>query len=309
MKPKTNAFLRSSRLAILTFSVSLIVSPLLAQTTWDGGGNTDTNVSTKENWNNDTAPPFQWHHEASFGSVSGNVANIDTDAFFSAITFNRISGGFTLSDGGASLKLKASASGGTKNLTVSSSLVGNAVIDAPLVIDKTLGGSIFVIQNNKATTLDINGALSGLATAPTTNDFQLRCEGVANSITRIDGTISNLTTVQQASGAWAGDLVFGADQSLAAAAITISNGTGFGTPTAAARLILGETTDDEQTWGNITLNNVMNLSVGGTITAGTLSGSGAAKITGYCRHQRRPFRDRWNPWCHCRDRWIRNERK
>jgi autotransporter-associated beta strand protein len=281
MKLKSNAFLRSSRIAIATFPFALTVAPLLAQTTWDGGGNADINVSTKENWNNDTAPPFNGTTAASFGSVSGNEANINTAAFFSAITFNRTSGGFTLSDGGASLKLKASTSGGTKNLTVSTSLVGTAVIDTPLVIDKTLGGSLFVIQNNKATTLDINGALSGLATAPTTNDFQLRYEGVASSITRIDGTISNLTNVQQASGVWAGDLVFGADQSLAAAAITISSGGGFGTPTAAGRLILGETSDDEQTWGNITLNNVMNLSIGGTITAGSLSGSGAAKVTGY----------------------------
>ena len=283
MKAKSTTFLRASQVAILTFSVALTASPLLAQTTWDGGGSTDTNVSTKENWNNDTAPPFNGTTAASFGSVSGNSANINTDAFFTGVTFNRTSGGFTLSNGGASLKLKASTTGGTKNLTVSSALVGNAVIDAPVVIDKTLGGSLFVLQNNKATTLEINGALSGLATAPTTNDFQIRYEGVAGSITRIDGPISNLTNLQQASGVWAGDLVIGGDQSLAASAITLGS-SGFGTPTTAARLVLGDSNADEQTWGNITLGNVMNLAIGGTITANTFSGNTAnTKITGASR--------------------------
>jgi autotransporter-associated beta strand protein len=96
------------------------------------------------------------------------------------------------------------------------------------------------------------------------------------SVTRVDGMVSNLSAMQQSTGsAWAGDLIFGSAQSNGAA-ITIAT-TGSGTaPATTARLFLGETPADVQTWGNLTLNNTMKLVIGGNVSAGTLSIGGNA---------------------------------
>lgn len=249
-------------------------SSLLAQTIWDAGAGADTSINNPTNWNNNIVNPLDGTVPASFGS-GGNTATLNTAAYFTNVTFNRADpGGFTIA-GPGNLVIKGSASGGNANLIVSSSATTNSTINAPVQVNTNGAGSLLVINNNKAATLAINSGISALS-----GTYAIRCQGPTNSITRIAGSISGLSVIQPAGGIWAGDVVIAGNQSLSGASITMNSGAGFGTPTATARLVLGESSADAQTWNDITLNNVMNLAVGGVITADAISGSGTARITG-----------------------------
>ena len=131
------------------------------------------------------------------------------------------------------------------------------------------------LANNSTThTLDINSAIS--RSSGSTVDYAMRFQNAAGSVTRIDGALNNITGVQQGfSGTVAGDLIFGGNRSTTASLSIAGTGSGVA-PASTARLFLGESTADTQTWGNLTLNHTMKLVVGGNVTAGTLSVGGNA---------------------------------
>jgi autotransporter-associated beta strand protein len=266
-------------LAILT-AVLGAAPASIAGTIWDGGGATSS-ITDPLNWDADTAPAFDGTAGVSFGSA-GSIATIDSNVTFTGVTINRTAtAGFTLAAGGGNLILNSTSTGATKNFTRSSVSGGSDLVSAPIQINTNAAGTakLFNVVNNKAggTSLRFTGAV-GLAAGATTN-YAIRYEGVAGTVTRFEGAISGANLLQPSSGAWAGELVIAGNQSLSAAAITMNNTTGFGTVT--GKLTLGETAADAQSWGAITLNQNLNLSVGGTITATSLSGSAtAAKVTG-----------------------------
>ncbi len=292
MKPKTRLSIRHSvgTLLLITFSATT----LQAGTNWDAGGGLDTNINTPTNWDLDTLPDLTGPATVTFGIASG-TATINTPVEFVRTV---ISNSFTLADGAGSLTYRGTSSGTNSYGIQATSTAPNVQINEPILVESVATanplGNLFLIYNNQTTsdttTLSINGGIA-LALSSTATSYNLRygnntSGNASTSNTRIAGTISGMGTLQNSSanGAWAGDLIIAGDQaSLANTDITISlSGSGFLNPTATARLVLGESSTDEQTWRNITLNNVMNLAVGGTITAGTFNGNvTGSSITGY----------------------------
>ncbi len=292
MKPKARLSIRHSvgTLLLITFSASSIQ----AGTTWDAGGGADTNINTAANWDADTLPDLTGPATVTFGTASG-TATINTPVEFVRTV---LSNTFTLADGAGTLTYRGTSSGSNSYGIQATSAAPNVQINEPVLVKSVTTaaplGNLFLVYNNRTTsdttTLSINGGIA-LAPSSTATSYNLRygnntSGNVNTSNTRISGTISGMGTLQNSSanGAWAGDLIIAGDQaSLASTDITISSsGSGFLNPTATARLVLGESSADDQTWRNITLNNVMNLAVGGTITAGTFNGAvTGSSITGY----------------------------
>jgi autotransporter-associated beta strand protein len=272
MKLKSRSLFFASVIAI-----SLCPLSLHAGNTWDGGGG-DTNIDNGANWNPDGAPAFDLTQDVIFGS-GGSSANVNVTGRFKSVTMSR-GAAFTFDNGGGNLIIRSSNSGGAYILTYASSSGGMHTVNCGLQIDTSNADAnkLFTFRNNRASSaqpLDINGDIS-LATGSTVN-FNTRFECVAGSLTRFDGAISGLTNLQQSGGVWAGDIIMGGSKSMPTSNISIATtGSGIGTPTTAARLFLGESPSDIQSWGGITLNNTMKLVIGGTITAGNISVGGGA---------------------------------
>lgn len=261
-----------------------------AGTTWDGTG-TGTNINTQENWNDNLNPDFTGSASVTFTSAN-STATVNTDVEFTKVTFG---GSFTIASGAGNFVLRGSTSGGTANLQ-SNSGASNVQINEQLLIESlspTVGsqGTLLTINNNRnavdTTALSINNGIA-LAAGSTATYYDIRYANGSGGLgdTRIAGTISGLGTLANAGSVWTGDLIIAGNQSLSTSNIVISSGAGYGNPTSAARLVLGETTSDSQTWNGITLNNTMALAVGGNITAGSLSIGGSAsaantRIVGY----------------------------
>ena len=278
MKPKkTSAF-------AIAFISAITFQQVQAGLTWDGTG-ADTNINTKENWNDNLNPDFTGTASVTFTSANSTAA-INTDVEFTKATFG---GSFTIASGAGNFVLRGSTSGSTAILQ-SNSGASNVQINEQLLVESfspTVGsqGTLLTINNNRnvadTTALSINNGIA-LAAGSTATYYDIRYANGSGGLgdTRIAGTISGLGTLANAGSAWTGDLIIAGNQSLSTSNIAISSGSGFGTPTSAARLVLGETSSDSQAWNNITLNNVMNVAIGGTITANAISGNSAAKITG-----------------------------
>lgn len=287
----------TTRLALLALATTLGSLPLHAGTIWDGGGGANTNIDLPDNWDGTApgvAPDLTGPSSVSFGTASG-TATINTPVEFVRTT---ISSSFTLAAGAGTLTYRGTNSGSNPYGIQATSTAANVQIDEPVLVEAVSAatplGNLFLIYNNRTTsdttTLSINGGIA-LAPSSTATSYNIRygnntSSNANTSNTRIAGTISGMGTLQNSSsgGPWAGDLIIAGDQaSLTTTDITISSsGSGFQNPAATARLVLGETSADDQTWRNITLNNVMSLAVGGTINAGTFSGNLAGtSITGY----------------------------
>jgi autotransporter-associated beta strand protein len=287
----------TTRLALLALATTLGSLTVHAGTIWDAGGAANTNIDLPDNWDGTAPgvlPDLAGPSSVTFGTASG-TATINAPVGFVRTT---ISSSFTLASGAGTLTYRGTNSGANAYGLLATSGAANAQIDEPILVEAvtTLAprGNLFLIYNNAltpdTTTLSINGGI-GLAPSSTAATYNLRygnntTSNPNTSNTRIAGTISGMGTLQNSSanGPWAGDLIIAGDQaSLTTTDITISSsGSGFQTPAATARLVLGETSADDQTWRNITLNNVMSLAVGGTITAGTFNGTiTGSSITGY----------------------------
>jgi autotransporter-associated beta strand protein len=285
MKPKSNAFLRASRIALCSISLTASVR---AGTIWDGVKNdlspaSDTNIDNAENWNLDVLPDLTGPSTVTFGVASG-AATVNAAVEFVRTTF---SSPFTLDSGAGTLTLRGTNSGGNAYGIQATNTTGNVQINEPVLVKSFATssplGSLFLIYNNQTTadttTLSINGGMS-LASGSTATTYTIRygtstSSSASTSDTRIAGPISGLGTLQNSSAsgsAWSGDLIIAGNQSLSTSDITISSsGSGFQSPTATARLVLGETPADIQSWRATTLNNVMNLVVKGTVSGTTFS--------------------------------------
>lgn len=277
--------------ALFVTLLACFVAPhptLLAQTVWDAGGAGNSSINLNTNWNSDTLPANDGTAAVQFGT-GGSLATFNVDYFFNNVTLNRVSS-FTLNSTGGNLILRSSNSGSTYTLTMSAGANSTQTINAPLRIDTNNADAnkLFVIRNNQGNAtnvLDINGDLAR-STASST-DFQIRYEGVANSVTRFDGAISNASELRQASGVWAGTLIFGGSRTMGTTNINIATtAAGVGTPSSAAALVLGESPADVQAWGNLTLNNAMKVRIGGNVSVGTVAIGGNAtaaetRVVGY----------------------------
>ena len=299
MKPRILSSLVPSSLALIAVTFSVL--PALAQTTWDGGGGADTNVDTAANWNNDIAPSLTGTTGVIFTSAN-NIATLNVPAAFRlpntttpAVQFGA---NFTLNtESGNSLTLYGTNSG-VQSVLRANSGASSVTINAPIEIFATSPaasplGNLLVINVNNATAantaLNITGGISR-ASGSTAATYDLRfgnnvTAGVVAAKAKISSTISrmaNLVNANPGGAQWSGDLIIAGDQpSLSTSNISISSGAGFGTPQTSARIVLGETDADDQTWNNITLNNVMNLAIGGNITANAFSGNTTnTRITG-----------------------------
>jgi autotransporter-associated beta strand protein len=292
----------TTRLALLALATTLGSLPLHGGTTWDGGATLDTNIDTPANWDADSAPGLAGTVGVLFQSAN-NVATLNVPVAFrmtGSSPFNpavAFGANFTLNTTSSnSLTLYGTNSGANNPVLRANSGASAVTINAPIKVFATSPaasplGSLLTIGVNNATAsntaLNITGGISR-DPASTAATYDIRYVGASSMTsqakTKIGGTISGLGTlanIQGGSGIWAGDLIIAGDQaSTSTSNITLSSTSP--APTTSARLILGESSADEQTWNNVTLNNVMNLAIGGTITANAFSGNVLnSKITGY----------------------------
>lgn len=297
MKSKNRSLLFASPFTAIAIALCTLPASA-ALSTWDGGAGTgDTNINTATNWVGDATPTFNSALQGLFQTTT--AANINTNVTFGPTTTNpsvAFGGNFTMNSGGGALTVYGTNTG-TTNVLRTNSAASSVTINAPIEVFATspatapLGGLLVITVNNGTssnTALNIAGGLSK-ASGSTAATYDIRFGNNIAAATvaakaKISGPISGLGSIVNANngaGQWTGDFIIAGDQSLSTSNITISSGAGFGTPQTTARIVLGEGDTDDQTWNNITLNNVMNLAIGGNITANTFSGNTAnSKITG-----------------------------
>jgi len=269
--------------ALMLLAVLCCTGSLIAGTTWTANG-TDNNINNADNWGG-TVNSLNGTTAALFGSAGSN-ATINVDAAFGNMTFSRP---FSLEAGDGNLTVRGSSSGSIVNLQTNSSATTvaiNETLYVRTVPSASPVGGLLVINVNRstdnATALFLNNGIARdpASTGSATYDLRFANGSGGLSNARIAGPISGMGNLANAGGVWQGDLIIAGNQSLGTSSIAISSGGGFGNPTAAARIVLGESSADTQTWNNVTLNNVMNLAIGGNVSINAFGGSGAAKVTG-----------------------------
>lgn len=297
MKPRIFSSLTPSSLALIAVTFSAL--PALAQTTWNGSG-ADTNVDTAANWNGNITPSLTGTTGVIFTSAN-NVATLNVPVAFRMITTSipavQFGGSFTLENTGSNSLTLYGTNSGVQSVLRTNSAASSVTINAPIEIFSSataspLGNLLVITVNNGTaanTALNITGGISRASGSPAAS-YDIRfgnnvAVGTVAAKAKISGTISGMAHLVNANtdnARWSGDLIIAGDQpSLTTSNITISGGAGFGTPQTSARIVLGESDADDQTWNNITLNNVMNLAIGGNITANGFSGNTVnTRITG-----------------------------
>lgn len=297
MKPKSRPLFHQSLKTAVAMTCGA-ASAFGALSTWDGGaGAGDTSIHTAANWVGDAAPTFNSSLQALFQTTT--AANIANNVTFGPTSTNpalAFSGNFTMDAGGGAITLYGTNTGTTHVLRTNSA-AASVTINAPIEVFATspaaapLGGLMVITVNNATaanTALNIAGGISKAAgSTAATYDIRFGNNVAAATVAakaKISSAISGLGSIvngNPGAGQWTGDLIIAGDQSLATSNININSGSGFGTPQATARLVLGESDADDQTWNNITLNNVMNLAIGGNISANAFSGNTVgSRITG-----------------------------
>ena len=120
---------------------------------WDGGGGTNLNVDTTNNWETETQQDFNGATLATFGS-GGNTALVNRAISLYGITFNR-STNFTLANGDGSIALRG---GGILAAVPSVTSRTYTVAEDLTLVDQQL----WSVTNNGAgvTTLDVAGTVS-----------------------------------------------------------------------------------------------------------------------------------------------------
>jgi autotransporter-associated beta strand protein len=291
MKSKSNPLLHTSRLALVAITFGAL--PAFAGTLWDGGATPDTNIDTPANWDADTAPSLAGTTGVIFQSTN-NIATLNVPAAFrmpsTATPAVAFAANFTLnSSGGNNLTLYGTNSGGNAPVLRSNSTPTAVTVNAPIKVFATspavapLGNLLHIGVNNTSAAnngLTLTGDIS-LASGSSATIYDIRFYS-SGAKAKISGAISGLGTLANSNTSWSGELTIAGDQtSTSTSSINIASGSGFGTPTTTARLVLGESSADDQTWKDITLSNVMNLAIGGNITANVFSGNILnTKITG-----------------------------
>lgn len=297
MKPKYCPSVLHSlgNIVVMTFCAS---SAYGALSTWDGGaGVGDTSINTASNWVGDATPTFNSVLQGLFQTTT--AANINTNVTFGPTTSNpalAFGGSFTMNAGGGAITLYGTNTGTTNVLRTNSS-ASSVTINAPIEVFATspaaapFGGLMVITVNNTTSSNTALNIAGGLSRAPLSSaaTYDIRfgnnvAVGTVAAKAKISSAISGLGSIVNGNpggGQWSGDFIIAGDQSLSASNITIASGGGFGTPQTTARLVLGESNADDQTWNNITLSNVMNLAIGGNISANVFSGNTVnSRITG-----------------------------
>lgn len=272
MSPNTHKVLTASLLAQMA-----LLGTATAQTTWDAGAGVDTNIDTAANWNNNVLPANDGTASVAFGT-GGSIANFNTDYFFKDVTLNRVSA-FSLNSSSGNVIIRSSNSGSTYNLTMSSGPGAVQTINAPLRISTNNADTnkLFVVRNNNTSfAMEVKGGIA-LATGSSTN-YNMRYEGVAGSVTRIEGAVSGMTSIQQGANAWAGTVLFAGSRTMGTNITAATAGAGVGSIT--GNIQLGETVSDVQSWGAVTLNSALKVVVGGDATVTGITGTAAGSLVG-----------------------------
>ena len=265
MKPKSNAFLRASRLALFTISLSASVH---AGTIWDGGG-ANTNIDLADNWDG-TAPgvvnALNGTTAASF-ATGGNAAAMNVPARFTSLTFNRDDAGGFAVGGASTLSANATTSGSTINLAVSQTVAnGVTSITSPLQVYTTgTTGTLLNIKNLEdgvpAGSLLISG---GISASDSTKPYVIRVGGTG--VTVLSGTLSHVAGIQQVnSGTSSGKVIVNGSQNLGSASVNVPT-TSSGTVSSAYTIQMGSSTADIQSWGSTTINQNATVAVKSTAT-------------------------------------------
>ena len=281
MKPKSNAFLRNSRIALFTVTLTASVH---AGTTWDGGGGANTNINEALNWGG-VVNALDGTTAATFAS-GGNAAAMNVPARFTTLTFNRDDvGGFVI--GGAStLSTNQATAGGTLNISVADTANdGVTSIAAPLRVhtDAVATTRLLNIKNLEdgvpAGSLLISGGISASTAA---NTYQIRAGGTG--VTVLSGTLSHVNGIQQVnSGTSSGKVIVDGSHSLGSATVNIPTTTS-GTVSSAYTIQMGSSTADVQSWGATTINQnatiVVNstATLSGAVSVGTAAGASGATM-------------------------------
>jgi fibronectin-binding autotransporter adhesin len=250
--------------------LALTASPLPAQTIWDGGAAPDNSINNATNWNNDTVilDGSQAVSFAASGSLS-NVATMNVPAKFKTITFNKANG-FTI-DGSSMLAVSNSTASGSPNITVSSGQnAGQTVISAPFAVETgATATKLLNILNNSGLGIVFSNTVSASVSA---NPFGFRLQGAG--LSRFVGAITNCTAIQPALAAYSGTNIFAGNQTLATNGVIVCDvqiaSPGTGSSSATARIQMGESASDIQTWRSTLVQQIGTLAINSTAT--TLGG-------------------------------------
>ena len=263
----TSSHLRRLRAALAALTAVCGFQVLHAGTTWDGGAGADTTITNDLNWGG-AVNAFDGSQPATF-ATGGSNATLNVNARFKSLTFNRDdAAGFTII-GPNTLTVSNTTSGSTVNFLVSDTAAnGSIVVNAPLQVTTAPSGNRFlVIRNNEVGTtgpgLIFSNSIS--ATVPA-NAWGLRLGGAG--LTKFVGPINNCGSGIQPtfSISLSGTNIIAGNQAIGSAATVNLPGSGSAAMTPTARLQMGETTADLQSWGSTTINQASTLAVNSSAT-------------------------------------------
>lgn len=290
---KSNKNSNDSRLRLLGAAIIALAGafgsqPLHAGTTWDGGGGSDTTVTNDLNWGG-TVNALDGTQPATFAS-GGSNATLNVNARFKTLTFNNV-GGFTI-NGPGTLTVSNSTSSTTINLSVTPAQGdGVTVLNTPMFVDTGSAGTKLLVLDNSDAAASTGPSLifsNTLAATVPANTWAFRLRGTG--ITKFGGAVSNCSAVQPALATYTGTNIFAGRQILGSSTtvwIPQNNTSG---SAATARIQMGESTSDIQSWGSsqvqqlgtLAINSKATLSGGvsiNTATTATVSG-GIVEVNG-----------------------------
>jgi fibronectin-binding autotransporter adhesin len=161
----------------------------------------------------------------------------------------------TLTGGTVQLTKATSSSGLVGSIVAASTLNGTATVSSTILVNTTGGGTslLKLIANNgsAATDLLVNGPI---ATTSSPDAYSLRLGGAGSG--RIATSLAPAGVafggIQQGNTTWSGTWTVAGNQTLGNAAIQFGSYPGFG---AGAKLVMGDSAADNQTWGSTLINN------------------------------------------------------
>ena len=240
---------------------------LHAGNTWDGGGGANTTITNDLNWGG-AVNALDGSQPATF-ATGGSNATLNVNARFKSLTFNRDdAAGFTI-NGPGTLTVSNTTSGSTVNFLVSDTVAnGSVIVNAPVQVTTAPSGNRFlVIRNNEVGTtgpgLIFSNSIS--ATVPA-NSWGLRLGGAG--LTKFVGPINNCGNGIQPTFtiSLSGTNIIAGNQAIGSAATVNMPGSTSAAISPTARLQMGETTADIQSWGSTTINQASTLAVNSSAT-------------------------------------------
>ncbi len=258
----------------------------------DGPGTTPTGAwdGVALNWTTNSAGGEPAAFLATVGSTNDAYFSAGTDGtngftvtvsgtnLANSITFQE--GTPTLTGGVIALTRASSSSGTIGSLIAGSTLNGTATVDSGVRMDTSASGTLLKLTANNTAADPEFIVNSPITRSSTANAFNIRLGGTGNA--RITSTLAGLGDVQGSAGtSLNGAWTIAGNQAVGTSGIAFSSTTTHG---ANARIILGESLSDTQSWGTFTINNAtptVALDVRGTVTTpGLLIQRSAAQVSG-----------------------------